>query len=92
MVTLNQPPEGNTDWADDVNTNWVRLQNEVIDKTTVDATGDLLAATDADVIARLPVGTNGQILTADSGETTGIKWADNAGVSADKVLKAMRFA
>jgi hypothetical protein len=30
---------------------------------------------------RLPVGTNGQILSADSTETTGLKWIDNTGGS-----------
>jgi hypothetical protein len=46
-----------------------------IPKTIVDAKGDLIAATAADTVARLAVGTNGQVLTADSAEATGVKWA-----------------
>lgn len=45
----------------------------------VDAKGDLLVGTAADTLARLPVGTNGQVLTAASGEATGLDWADAAG-------------
>lgn len=41
----------------------------------VDAKGDLLVGSAADTLARLAVGSNGQVLTADSGETTGVKWA-----------------
>lgn len=48
-----------------------RIQN-----TVVDAKGDLIAATAADTVARLAVGTNGQVLTADSSTSTGLKWAD----------------
>jgi hypothetical protein len=44
--------------------------------TVVDAKGDLLAGTAADTVGRLAVGTNGQVLAADSGETTGLKWSD----------------
>jgi hypothetical protein len=40
----------------------------------VDAKGDLIAATAADTVARLAVGTNGQYLSADSAEVTGLKW------------------
>ena len=43
--------------------------------TAIDAKGDLIAGTGADTFARLAVGTNGFILTADSAEATGIKWA-----------------
>jgi hypothetical protein len=43
--------------------------------TAIDAKGDLVPGTGADTFARLPVGANGTVLTADSAETTGIKWA-----------------
>lgn len=43
--------------------------------TILDAKGDLISATAADTPARLAVGTNGQVLTADSTEATGLKWA-----------------
>jgi ribosomal protein S8E len=36
--------------------------------------GDILVATDSASVARLPVGTNGQYLVADSSTTTGMKW------------------
>jgi len=49
--------------------------------TAIDAKGDLIAGTGADAFARLGVGTNGQVLTADSAETTGMKWAAAAGGS-----------
>jgi hypothetical protein len=42
--------------------------------TAIDAKGDLIAGTGADAFARLAVGTNGQVLMADSAETNGLKW------------------
>jgi hypothetical protein len=49
-----------------------------ISASIVDAKGDLIAATAADTVARLAVGSNGQVLTADSTTATGIKWATAA--------------
>ncbi len=46
-----------------------------IAKTIVDAKGDLIAATAADTVARLAIGSNDQVLTADSTAATGLKWA-----------------
>jgi len=43
--------------------------------TAIDAKGDLVAGTGADAFARLGVGANGTVLTAASGETTGLSWA-----------------
>jgi len=45
-----------------------------IAKTIVDAKGDIIAATAADTVARLAVGTNGQLLSADSTAATGLAW------------------
>jgi hypothetical protein len=44
-------------------------------KTVVDAKGDLIAGTAADTVARLAVGSNNTVLTADSSTATGLKWA-----------------
>jgi hypothetical protein len=46
-----------------------------IAKTIVDAKGDIIAATAADTVSRLAVGSNDQVLTADSSTATGLKWA-----------------
>jgi hypothetical protein len=46
--------------------------------STIDAKGDLLAGTGDNTIARRSIGTNGQVLTADSAEATGMKWATPA--------------
>lgn len=46
-----------------------------IQPTIVDAKGDLIVATAADTVSRLAVGSNDQVLTADSTTATGVKWA-----------------
>lgn len=47
--------------------------------TAIDAKGDLIGGTGADTFARLAVGANGTVLTADSAEATGLKWATASG-------------
>lgn len=49
---------------------------DVIAKAIVDAKGDLIVGTAADTAARLAVGMDGQLLTADSTQSGGIKWAN----------------
>jgi hypothetical protein len=49
-----------------------------IQPTIVDAKGDIIAATGADAVSRLAVGTNGQFLKADSTQSTGLAWASVA--------------
>jgi hypothetical protein len=57
--------------ATDMDFVWTAIDPLVI----LDAKGDLITATAADTPARLAVGTNGQVLTADSTVGTGLKWA-----------------
>jgi hypothetical protein len=60
-------------------TTGVATADGAVQKSTATAKGDMLVATASATIARQPVGTDGQVLTADSTVTNGIKWA---GVSA----------
>lgn len=58
--------------------------------TAIDAKGDLIVGTGADTFSRLAVGaTNGHILTVDSAEATGMKWAAAAGGGGGKVLQVV---
>jgi hypothetical protein len=50
-----------------------------INPSIVDAKGDIIAATAADTVARLAVGANATVLTADSTAATGLKWAAAGG-------------
>jgi hypothetical protein len=62
---------------------------------TLTAKGDLYVATGAGVVARLAVGTDGQVLTADAAVSAGVKWAAVGGgqgdVSLDLATELMNF-
>ena len=72
VLSVNTATATGLEWvtSDDANA----IQNSI-----VDAKGDIIAATAADTVARLAVGTNGQVLTAASGQATGLQWATPAG-------------
>jgi hypothetical protein len=56
---------------------WKKLayEDDVITKAFMAAKGDLIGASADDTPLILSVGTNDHVLTADSGEATGLKWA-----------------
>jgi len=49
------------------------IQNPV-PKVLVDSKGDIFVATEDNVVARLGVGADGTVLTADSDNPTGVNW------------------
>jgi hypothetical protein len=59
-----------------------------IQPTILNAKGDLIVATAADTPAALTVGANGTVLTAASGEATGLQWAAAAGGKVLQVVQA----
>jgi hypothetical protein len=64
--------------------NQTASEANLIPSTIVDAKGDLIVATANDTPARLAVGaTNGHVLTVDSAEATGLKWAAAAAGGGD---------
>ena len=84
MATLavsNSFSAGTTIVAADMNENFddveafVNTTPGVVQNDIVDAKGDIIAATAADAVSRLAVGTDTYVLTADSGEATGLAWA-----------------
>ena len=68
------------------------LENAEIPDTIIDAKGDLIVGSAADTATRLAVGTNDYVLTADSAEATGLKWAalPSSGITTGKAI-AMAF-
>lgn len=50
-----------------------------IQSTIVDTKGDLIVASGANAVARVGVGSDGQVLTADSSQSSGVSWAPAAG-------------
>jgi len=74
----------------DMDFTWVAQDDSnAIQNAIVDAKGDLIGATAADTPARLAVGTNGQVLTADSTAGTGLAWTTlTSGATVKSVRKS----
>jgi hypothetical protein len=74
--------------SDDLNfyTAGVATADEAVPETVVTAKADLLVGVSSGVVDNLAVGTNNQVLTADSTATLGIKWATPT--AADLVINA----
>jgi len=91
MATISNTPRPGYVW--DVTDNvWYPIgvgghSHSEIASTIADAKGDLIAGTAADTVARLAVGANATVLTADSTEATGLKWATPSG--GGKVLQVV---
>jgi hypothetical protein len=52
----------------------------IVTAGVVDAKGDLIVGSADDAVARLGIGSNGQVLTANSGATYGVEWSAPAAV------------
>lgn len=82
LAVTNDFSAGTSIVAADMNQNFTDVETfvnsspGVVQNDLVDAQGDLFAATAADTVTRLAVGSDGQVLTADSTATTGVAWVD----------------
>ena len=62
--------------------------NTAIQPATLTAKGDMYVATASGVVTNLPAGTNDYVLTADSTQSKGVKWAPAATTSLNLTLNA----
>ena len=73
----------------DLDFTWVAQDDSnAIQNAIVDAKGDIIAATAADTPARLAVGADNTVLTADSSTATGLKWATPTSTSGLTLVKS----
>jgi trimeric autotransporter adhesin len=82
MATISNTPRPGYAW-DATDNVWYPIgvgqhSHGEIPATIVDAKGDIIAGSAADTVARLAVGANDTVLTADSTTATGLKWATPA--------------
>ena len=80
MATISNTPRPGYVW-DSTDNCWYPIgvgnhNHSEIQKTIVDAKGDLIVGTANDTVARQAVGTDGQTLIADSTQTNGVRWTD----------------
>ena len=80
LAVTNDFSAGTTAVAADVNQNFtdveafVNTTPGVVQNDIVNVKGDLIAATAADAVARVAVGTDNRVLKADSSASTGVSW------------------
>ena len=81
LAVTNSFSAGTTIVAADMNQNFddveafVNTTPGVVQKDIVDVKGDIIVATGSDAVTRLAAGTNDHVLTADSSQSAGVKWA-----------------
>ena len=96
MATISNTPRPGYAW-DATDNVWYPIgvgqhSHGEIPATIVDAKGDIIAAGAADTVARLAVGSNDQVLTADSSTATGLKWATPAAGGMTLITEAVLSA
>jgi hypothetical protein len=64
----------------------IGINPPAIPTSLVLAKGDVIAGTASGSVARLPVGANGQVLTADSTQSTGVRWSGAVGIPVTTIL------
>jgi hypothetical protein len=72
------PPAGGVSESDLATTVQTKL-NDVVTKSLVDVKGDLIVATGSDTVARVPIGANNTVLTANSATSSGVSWVTLTG-------------
>lgn len=70
-------------------TNLVSDLGAKVDKSTLTTKGDLYVATGSGTVVRLGVGSDTWVLTADSAQTAGVKWAAASGGGGGTTLSAL---
>jgi hypothetical protein len=86
-AAVTSPQEGNACYLKDTDviqvysgSAWAtQSASNPISANIVDAKGDLIAGTAADTVGRLGVGSNGQVLAANSSAATGLEWVTASG-------------
>jgi hypothetical protein len=89
-VTAPSPADEDVLYRDAGSSVWKSRQ--AVLKNVATTKGDLIAAPSANNFSRLAVGSNGQVLTADSTQTLGVKWASAGGGGAWTLLNTSTIA
>lgn len=75
-------PDADATWGNDLRDTIAGVNDHQTRITAIEqlpaAKGDVMVALANDTWSKIPAGTNGQVLTAQSGQTTGLQWAGSA--------------